>query len=105
VVSTPRRTLLERSPDGVIVAAAGGRANEGKSFGQIATTLRGSAANAFEKQDSLIGEPKVLGEGNLVSLASSNESVEDGSELLHSFRRRRAASFTREALNLLSNTP
>jgi hypothetical protein len=104
-VAPPRRILLEESPGRVIVAAARGRANEGQAFGQIAATLGGSVTGALQKKDSLIGEPEVLRERNLVSLVPSDESVKDKSQPFQCLWRGRGARFVREAFDLLSDAP
>jgi hypothetical protein len=57
-VAAARRIFLRDGPDGVVVAAAGGRADLGEALRQVPPAPGGDTADALQEEHALIREPE-----------------------------------------------
>jgi len=104
-MTAPRRDFLAKGPGRVVIAAAGPRTDEGQALRRRSAAFFGGSANALQEQDALMGEPEVLGDGRLISIAFSGESLKDESELSHGTPNRAAPGLASQAFDPVPNPP
>jgi len=104
-MAAPRRDFLAKGPGRVVIAAAGPRTDEGQALRRRSAAFFGGSANALQEQDALMGEPEVLGDGRLISIAFSGEALKDDSELSHGTPNRATSGLASQAFDPVPNPP